>query len=146
MLNKKTRLFFSSVLCELLLSFDTWRRRAWGMKMWFSWRKGQSGFSSRSTAEEATPGIDATGLTAIVTGASSGIGREITRVLALRGAHVIMAVCNLDGGREVKQDIMEKILPDAQIEVLELDLSSMASVRKFASEYNSMGLPLNILM
>lgn len=116
------------------------------MKMWFSWRKGQSGFSSRSTAEEATQGIDATGLIAIVTGASSGIGREITRVLALRGAHVIMAVRNLDGGREVKQDIMEKILPDAQIEVLELDLSSMASVRKFASEYNSMGLPLNILM
>ena len=38
-------------------------RRMW----WFS-RKGPSGFSASSTAEEVTQGIDGTGLTAIVTG------------------------------------------------------------------------------
>lgn len=78
-------------------------------------------------------------------GASSGIGTETTRVLALRGVHVIMAVRNIESGKKVKETIIEEI-PTAKIEVMELDLSSMASVRKFASQYNSSALPLNILM
>ncbi|KAE8055377.1 hypothetical protein FH972_012218 [Carpinus fangiana] len=113
--------------------------------MWiFGW-KGQSGFSARSTAEEVTQGIDGTGLTAIVTGSSSGIGVETTRVLALRGVHVIMAVRNMDAGRNVKEQILNEI-PHAKIDVMQLDLSSMGSVRKFASEYNESGLPLNLLI
>ncbi|XP_057761096.1 short-chain dehydrogenase TIC 32, chloroplastic-like [Arachis stenosperma] len=58
--------------------------------MWLMSRKGGSGFSSSSTAEQVTHCIDATGRTAIVTGATSGIGAETARVLALRGVHVIM--------------------------------------------------------
>lgn len=113
--------------------------------MWiFGW-KGPSGFSACSTAEEVTQGIDGTGLTAIVTGASSGIGVETTRVLALHGVHVVMAVRNVDAGRNVKEAILKEI-PGAKIDVMELDLSSMASVRKFASEYQSSSLPLNLLI
>lgn len=78
-------------------------------------------------------------------GASSGIGAETARVFALRGVHTIMAVRNLKAGRDVKEEITKKI-PTAKIDVMELDLSSMASVRKFASDYISSGLPLNILM
>nr|CAN65621.1 hypothetical protein VITISV_040853 [Vitis vinifera] len=113
--------------------------------MWPFSRKGASGFSSSSTAEEVTQGIDGTGLTAIVTGASSGIGTETTRVLALRGVHVVMGVRNMSAGKEVKEAIVKEI-PTAKVDAMELDLSSMASVRKFASEYNSSGLPLNILI
>lgn len=113
--------------------------------MWiFSW-KGPSGFSASSTAEEVTQGIDGTGLTAIVTGASSGLGVETTRVLTLRGVHVIMAVRNTDAGKNVKEQILKEI-PNAKIDVMELDLSSMGSVRKFASDYNASGLPLNLLI
>ncbi|PON62890.1 Short-chain dehydrogenase/reductase [Parasponia andersonii] len=113
--------------------------------MWiFGW-KGPSGFSARSTAEEVTQGIDGTGLTAIVTGASSGLGEETTRVFALRGVHVIMAVRNVEAGRNVKEAITKEI-PTAKIDVMELDLSSLVSVRKFASDYNSSGLPLNLLV
>ncbi|OWM72049.1 hypothetical protein CDL15_Pgr017932 [Punica granatum] len=113
--------------------------------MWiFKW-KSPSGFSARSTAEEVTHGIDASGLTAIVTGASSGIGVETARVLALRGAHVIMAVRNMEAGRQVKEAILKE-LPSAKIDTMELDLSSMASVRKFSSHYVSSGLPLNVLI
>ncbi|XP_027340738.1 short-chain dehydrogenase TIC 32, chloroplastic isoform X2 [Abrus precatorius] len=78
-------------------------------------------------------------------GASSGLGLETTRVLALRGVHVVMAVRNVDAGMNVKETILQEI-PSARIDVMELDLSSMASVRKFASDFNSSGLPLNILI
>lgn len=113
--------------------------------MWIFGRKGASGFSASSTAEEVTQGIDGTGLTAIVTGASSGIGTETARVFALRGIHVAMAVRNIQSGQKVKEDILKE-RPNAKINVMELDLSSMASVRKFAEEYKSSGLPLNLLI
>ncbi|PPD93944.1 hypothetical protein GOBAR_AA35789 [Gossypium barbadense] len=108
-------------------------------------RKGASGFSAYSTADDVTQGIDGTALTAIVTGASSGIGVETARVLALRGVLVVMAVRNLDAGRNVKEAIHKEI-NGAKIDVMQLDLSSMASVRKFASEFQSSTLPLNILI
>ncbi|KAL7150362.1 hypothetical protein ABFS83_05G107000 [Erythranthe nasuta] len=113
--------------------------------MWIFGRKGASGYSACSTAEEVARGIDGSGLTAIVTGASSGIGTETTRVLASCGVHVIMAVRNLESGKEVKETIIKEI-PDAKIDVMELDLGSFASVRKFASEYKSSDLPLNLLI
>ncbi|KAL5746363.1 hypothetical protein ACOSP7_027509 [Xanthoceras sorbifolium] len=114
--------------------------------MWFfGKKKGPSGFSSSSTAEEVTQGVDGTGLTAIVTGGSSGIGIETVRALALRGVHVIMAVRNVVAGNKVKEEILKKN-PAAKIDVMELDLSSMASVRKFASDFIARGLPLNILI
>ncbi|GLU21117.1 hypothetical protein SLE2022_372790 [Rubroshorea leprosula] len=108
-------------------------------------RKGPSGFSGSSTAEEVTQGIDGTGLTAIVTGASSGIGAETARVLAMRGVHVIMGVRNISAGSDVKEAIVKEI-PSAKVDVMELDLSSFESVRKFASEYNSSDRPLNLLI
>ncbi|CAL5028377.1 unnamed protein product [Urochloa decumbens] len=58
-------------------------------------RRGFSGFSPSSTAEEVTASTDGSGLVAIVTGASHGIGAETCRVLALRGVHVVMGVRNL---------------------------------------------------
>lgn len=66
-------------------------------------------------------------------------------MLALRGVHVIMGVRNMAAAREVKEKISSDI-PSAKVDAMELDLSSMASVRKFASEFTSSGLPLNILM
>ncbi|KAK4789140.1 hypothetical protein SAY86_020459 [Trapa natans] len=69
----------------------------------------------------------------MIIGASSGIESETTRVLALRGARVIMGVRNMAAGRDVR-------------DAMELDLSSLASVRKFASDLNSTGLPLNLLI
>ncbi|KAJ6764360.1 putative proteinD(P)-BINDING ROSSMANN-FOLD PROTEIN [Salix koriyanagi] len=113
--------------------------------MWFWNRKGASGFSASSTAEDVTEGIDGSGLTAIVTGASSGIGAETARVLALRGVHVVMGVRNLEAGREVKEAIV-KGNPDAKVDAMDLDLSSMASVKKFAEDFKSLNLPLNLLI
>ncbi|KAL0918281.1 hypothetical protein M5K25_010280 [Dendrobium thyrsiflorum] len=113
--------------------------------MWPFSSKGPSGFSWYSTAEEVTQGLDGSGLTAIVTGASSGIGAETARVLALHGVHVVMAVRSLSSGNVVKEAILKET-PAAKVDVMELDLASMESVRKFASEYNSRDLPLNLLI
>jgi len=113
--------------------------------MWWFNRKGPSGFAGASTAEEVTAGVDGRGLVAVITGASSGIGLETARVLALRGVHVVMPVRNVAAGLVVKESIVANI-PGARIDVLELDLSSMASVRRFASEFESLNLPLNILI
>ncbi|XP_076888992.1 short-chain dehydrogenase TIC 32, chloroplastic-like [Bidens hawaiensis] len=112
---------------------------------WIFCRKAASGFSSSSTAEEVTEGIHASGLTAIVTGATSGIGSESARFLALRGVHVIMAVRSTEKGLKVKESILKET-PDAKVDVMELDLSSMASVRDFVAKYCSSGLPLSILI
>lgn len=115
------------------------------MKVWPFTRKGASGFSASSTAKQVTDGIDANGVTAVVTGSTNGIGVETTRTLAFRGVHVVMAVRNVEAGRNVRQKIVEHI-PAAKIDVMELDLSSLASVEKFASDFKSSGLPLNILI
>ncbi|TKY45221.1 Short-chain dehydrogenase TIC 32 [Spatholobus suberectus] len=113
--------------------------------MWWLGKKGASGFSASSTAEEVTQGIDGTDLTAIVTGATSGIGVETVRVLALHGVHVVMGIRNMAAGGEIKETIIRDN-PTAKIDMMELDLSSMESVRRFASQFNSCGLPLNILV
>ncbi|XP_049393840.1 short-chain dehydrogenase TIC 32, chloroplastic-like [Solanum stenotomum] len=114
--------------------------------MWvFNRSKGASGFSYSSTAEEVTDEIDGSGLTAIVTGASSGIGAETSRVLALRGVHVIMAVRNITAGKDVKEAIVKEI-PAAKVDIMELDLSSLASVRKFAADFISSDRSLTMVI
>ncbi|KAI3734848.1 hypothetical protein L6452_14328 [Arctium lappa] len=83
-------------------------------------------------------------ISSIVTRASSGIGIEIARVLELRGVHVVMAVRNMSAGKEVNEAILKQN-PTAKVDAMELDLSSIASIKNFESDFKSSGLPLNIL-
>ncbi|CAO2838796.1 unnamed protein product [Amaranthus hypochondriacus] len=114
--------------------------------MWFFGRKNKSSiFSGYSTAEEVTHGINGSNLTAIVTGASNGLGAETARVLALRGVHVIIADKDMSAGTKVMAEILAQT-PCAKVDIMELDLSSMTSVREFATNYISSNLPLNLLI
>lgn len=106
---------------------------------------GPSGFGSSSTSDQVTEGIDATSLTAIVTGGSSGIGLETARVLALRNAHVIIAARNLEAARQAKETILNDN-KSARVDVLKLDLCSFSSIRAFAKEFIALNIPLNILI
>lgn len=106
---------------------------------------GPSGFGSASTAEQVTQGVDASNLTAIITGGASGIGLETARVFALRNCHVIIAARNIDAAKEAKQLIL-KDNKTARIDILKLDVSSLKSVRAFVNDFNALNLPLNILI
>jgi NAD(P)-dependent dehydrogenase (short-subunit alcohol dehydrogenase family) len=74
---------------------------------------------------------DLSGKTFIVTGATSGLGEATTRALALAGAQVILAVRDVDKGREVASTII------GRVEVRELDLASLASIRAFATTWDA---------
>ncbi|KAA8516451.1 hypothetical protein F0562_016744 [Nyssa sinensis] len=116
-----------------------------GIFTWITGIPGPSGFGSASTAEQVTQGIDASNLTAIITGGTSGIGLETARVLALRHAHVIIAARNMEAAKEVKQ-LLLKGNGNARVDVLKLDLCSMNSIREFVDNFNALNLPLNILI
>ncbi|KAL0296382.1 UNVERIFIED_CONTAM: Short-chain dehydrogenase, chloroplastic [Sesamum radiatum] len=108
---------------------------------------GPSGFSSKSTAEEVTAGLcpDLRCITAIITGATSGIGAETARVLAKRGARLVLPARSLKAAEDTKARILSEF-PASEIIVMSLDLSSLDSVRRFATEFQSLNLPLNLLM
>ncbi|GAA0142687.1 dehydrogenase [Lithospermum erythrorhizon] len=84
-------------------------------------------------------------LTCIVTGSTSGIGLEITRQLAESGAHVVMAVRNVEAAHELVRKWQDKGLP-LDIEVMPLDLLSLDSVVTFADAWNSRSGPLHVLI
>jgi NAD(P)-dependent dehydrogenase (short-subunit alcohol dehydrogenase family) len=73
-----------------------------------------------------------TGRLAVVTGANSGLGELTARELARAGARVVLAVRTVGKGETAAQAIRGAV-PSAEVEVRELDLSSLASVRAFAA-------------
>lgn len=79
---------------------------------------------------------DQTGRVAIVTGANTGIGFEAAKVLADRGAHVVLAVRNTDKGDAAVARIRADS-PRADVAVTELDLASLESVRAAAADLRS---------
>ena len=81
----------------------------------------------------------------IVTGANTGLGYETALTLAKKGAKVIMACRNLSKANQAKKEI-ETEIPTADLEVMEIDLSSLNSVRNFAKEYMSKYDRLDILI
>jgi NAD(P)-dependent dehydrogenase (short-subunit alcohol dehydrogenase family) len=79
---------------------------------------------------------DQTGRTAIVTGANTGLGFQTVAALAAHGAHVVLAVRNLDKGKGAVQKIAAAS-PGAAVTLQELDLTSLSSVRAAADELRS---------
>jgi NAD(P)-dependent dehydrogenase (short-subunit alcohol dehydrogenase family) len=70
--------------------------------------------------------------TAVITGATSGIGKEIARGLLGRGATVVMGARSVDKGKAVRGELAEAP-GGGKVEILPLDVASMKSVREFAA-------------
>lgn len=79
---------------------------------------------------------DQTGRVAIVTGANSGIGFETAKALAKKGATVVLACRNQAKG-EAAANAIRSEKPAGSVQVMALDLSSLASVRAFAAEFSN---------
>src|SRR3972149_6579904 len=88
---------------------------------------------------------DQTGRLAVVTGANGGLGLETTRALAQHGAHVIIAARNLGKAETANQDILA-VTPGASLEVRPLDLASLDSVRRFATDVTTDHEVIDILV
>ncbi|MFK8054764.1 MAG: oxidoreductase [Saprospiraceae bacterium] len=85
------------------------------------------------------------GKTVIITGASSGLGKEATKILAQKNARVIMAVRNTVKAEQVIEQLKSATSTD-NIEIRQLDLGSLASIKTFAQGVNSSYDQLDILI
>ena len=99
---------------------------------------------SRS-ALDVVEGIDLSGKTCVITGASSGLGRESARALAAAGARVILAARNADALGEADRWIHAEV-PDAKTATVQLDLTSLTSVRTAAGKIHEATPVIDILM
>ena len=101
----------------------------------------------RTTAVEALRGRRLEGLTAIVTGANSGLGVETARALAFAGARVVLACRSVAAGEEVAATLRAELPGDAgPLEVAALDLSDLDSVRAFIKGFLASGRRLDLLI
>jgi NAD(P)-dependent dehydrogenase (short-subunit alcohol dehydrogenase family) len=98
-----------------------------------------SGFGFDSTASEVLAGIDLTGRLALVTGGYSGIGLETTRALVGAGAHVVVPARRRATAEEALAGI-------DRVEIDELDLADLDSVRSFADRFLAGGRGIDLFI
>lgn len=89
-------------------------------------------FGATSTTDDVLEGVDLTGQRILVTGVSAGLGVETARALAAHGAEVVGAARDLDKARKATAGI-------PNLELIELDLASLASIRAATDKLNADG-------
>ena len=99
-------------------------------------------FDRDSTADEVVAGLDLSGLRAVVTGASSGLGVETARSLARAGAEVTLAVRDVGAGRRTADDLVRST-NNTHIQVRAVDLADRSSVAGFTAGWSG---PLHLLI
>jgi NAD(P)-dependent dehydrogenase (short-subunit alcohol dehydrogenase family) len=104
-----------------------------------------STFGPETTTNDVLAGIDLHGTVALVTGGSSGLGQETARALAAHGAQVILTARDVPKGEAVAAGI-RAATGNAQVEVEELELGSLASIRACAQRIQARHPALQILI
>lgn len=88
---------------------------------------------------------DLTGKVIVITGANSGLGLQSTKMLAQKGATVVMACRNMTKAEAAKNEVLN-VAPTAQVEVMALDNASLASVKSFADAFKAKYDRLDVLL
>ena len=103
-------------------------------------------FGATSTTDEVLEGVDLSGRRFLVTGVSAGLGVETARVLAAHGAQVVGAARNLAKARQATEAIPAQAADGGGLELVELDLASLASVRACADALMADGRPFDVVI
>lgn len=88
---------------------------------------------------------DLIGKVVVITGANSGLGLESTKAIAAKGATVVMACRNMSKAEQAKTAVLQQV-PDAKLDLMQLDNASLASVRAFADAFKAKYDRLDVLL
>jgi NAD(P)-dependent dehydrogenase (short-subunit alcohol dehydrogenase family) len=105
-----------------------------------------STFGAESTTDEVLSGVDLSGKRVLVTGVSAGLGVETARVLAAHGASVVGAARDLDKARGATESVRAGAAKGGGLELVELDLASLKSVRACADALVAAGKPFDVVI
>ena len=103
-------------------------------------------FGATSTTDEVLEGVDLSGKRILVTGVSAGLGVETARVLAAHGATVVGAARNLDKAKAATEVVRADAANGGGLELIELDLASLKSVRACADALVAAGKPFDLVI
>jgi NAD(P)-dependent dehydrogenase (short-subunit alcohol dehydrogenase family) len=103
-------------------------------------------FGFESTTDQVLEGVDLSGKRILVTGVSAGLGVETARTLAAHGAQVVGAARNLDKARRATSIVTADASHGGGLELVELDLASLASVRACANALLATGKPFDVVI
>jgi NAD(P)-dependent dehydrogenase (short-subunit alcohol dehydrogenase family) len=103
-------------------------------------------FDATSTTDEVLAGFDLSGRRVLVTGVSAGLGVETARVLAAHGAHVVGAARDLAKAERATAQARAGAKAGGGLELVELDLASLASVRACADALVAKGEPFDLVI
>jgi NAD(P)-dependent dehydrogenase (short-subunit alcohol dehydrogenase family) len=89
-------------------------------------------FGATSTTDQVLTGVNLAGKRVLVTGVSAGIGVETARVLAAHGAEVVGAARDISKAQRATESVRAQAAGGGSLQLVELDLASLASVRRCA--------------
>jgi NAD(P)-dependent dehydrogenase (short-subunit alcohol dehydrogenase family) len=103
-------------------------------------------FGANSTTDEVLQGINLAGKRVLVTGVSAGIGVETARALAAHGAQVIGAARDLSKARAATAQVRAQAAGGGAVDLIELDLASLDSVRRCADGLLAAGKAFDLII
>jgi NAD(P)-dependent dehydrogenase (short-subunit alcohol dehydrogenase family) len=103
-------------------------------------------FGAKSTTDDVLSGIDLSGKRVLVTGVSAGLGVETARALVAHGAKVVGAARDLAKAESATAIVRAETANSGSLDLIELDLASLASVRACADALLLDGRPFDVVI
>src|ERR1700737_3810856 len=103
-------------------------------------------FGATSTTEEVLAGVKLQGKRILVTGVSAGLGVETARTLAAHGAEVVGAARDLAKAKAATEPVRKQAAKGGKLELVELDLAALKSVRACADSLVAAGKPFDLII
>jgi short-subunit dehydrogenase len=104
-------------------------------------------FGAHSTTDEVLSGVNLRGKRILVTGVSAGLGVETARALVAHGAQVVGAARDLAKAEGATTEVRQAATAHGgSVELIELDLASLKSVRACADALLAKGEPFDVII